>query len=336
MTVLDPSNTYMSYGPYENLPNSKNMIARFKLRVDNNTAGDIQIARIEVYDAHTDTLLTHRDVRRHDFNNAWQYQNFDLKFDSTGAEVFEFRVFYYGYSLLDIDYIEAMEWDSESVTCSGIKKVGDTWYLLYEANPGVNASPDIGLATSTDGTNFTKYPGNPILQNNPYDWEVFNIGTPSLDFFDNKWYLYYHGFGILNGKGVCQIGVASGYDVYNLTKETNPIIPVDDANGGWEAGTTGKRSTIFTEGNYRYMLYEGSEAQDTGGLFRPWRIGIARSAVSGSPTDWTKHPDNPVVPAHRLGNYSGSVPEVIKINDAYYLYVWTFAYKSDRYKLVWK
>lgn len=336
VTVLDQTNTYMSYGPYATMPDSANMTAKFRMRVDNNTAGDIQLVRIEVYDSNSNTIKAYRDVRRHDFNSAWGYQDFDLTFDGDSSGLYEFRVFYYGYSLVDLDYVEVSEWDSEGITCSGIKKVGNTWYLVYEANPGVDGTPDIGLATSTNGITFTKYTNNPLMQNNPYGWEVYNIGTPSLDYIDGKWYLYYHGFGVKNGKNVCQLGVASGTNLYNLTKETNPIIPTAYGNGDWEAGTTGKRSRIFTEGNYRYMAYEGSEEMLPDSTFQPWRIGFARSAVSGSPTQWTKSALNPLVPAHRYGGYSGSVPEIIKINDVYYLYVWTIGYKNDRYKLVWK
>ena len=99
-------------------------------------------------------------------------------------------------------------WDDRAATFPGIWKDGDTWYLVYEgAADDLGFSPgDIGLATSADGKNFTKHPGNPILRHEKTGWERVNIGTPSLYKEGDTWYLFYHGF---DGK-VCRVGVASG------------------------------------------------------------------------------------------------------------------------------
>ena len=73
-------------------------------------------------------------------------------------------------------------WDDRAASFPGIWKDGDTWYLVYEgAADDIGFSPgDIGLATSPDGKNFTKHPGNPILRHEKTGWERVNIGTPSL------------------------------------------------------------------------------------------------------------------------------------------------------------
>ena len=63
-------------------------------------------------------------------------------------------------------------WDDRAATFPGIWKDGETWYLVYEgAADDIRFSPgDIGLATSNDGKNFTKHPGNPILRHETTGW----------------------------------------------------------------------------------------------------------------------------------------------------------------------
>ncbi|MFZ1748318.1 MAG: hypothetical protein WAU17_20605, partial [Nitrospirales bacterium] len=67
-------------------------------------------------------------------------------------------------------------WENKpGIAVSGVSKVGGIYYLHYLAGfDGCwNADGDVnhqslGLATSTDGINFTKYTGNPVLK--PHDF----------------------------------------------------------------------------------------------------------------------------------------------------------------------
>lgn len=219
-------------------------------------------------------------------------------------------------------------WDDRLSSFPGIWKDGDTWYLVYEgASENIPFSPgDIGLATSKDGKRFVRSPINPILRHNTNGWERVNIGTPSLYKENGVWYLFYHGF----DRGTCQIGVASGTRLTNLSKSaSNPILPVSPETTAWDSGTAGKRSSIVKEGSYYYLAFEGSTPQPYEQA--KWSSGLARSTnlLSG----WTKCPANPMIPL-TLGGMGYDGPELLRLGETWYLYVRTpGGNKTERFRL---
>ena len=82
------------------------------------------------------------------------------------------------------------------------------WYL------GTNGSKGrIGYATSTDGANWTKYVGNPVMDVGPAgSWESINVVPQSVHFDGTTYHLTYFGF---PGPG---IGYASSLDGIHWTK----------------------------------------------------------------------------------------------------------------------
>jgi hypothetical protein len=219
-------------------------------------------------------------------------------------------------------------WDDRIASFPGIWKDGDTWYLVYEgAAEDIAFSPgDIGLATSTDGRKFVKHPRNPILRHNTSGWERTNIGTPSLYREHGVWYLFYHGY----DGNVCQIGVASGTNLTKLTKSAaNPILPVTTGTAAWDTGTTGKRSSIVKEGKYYYLAFEGSTPKPY--ALSKWSSGLARSTNLTS--GWAKSPRNPMI-SQTPGGMGYDGPELLRLNDTWYLYVRTPGKDStERFRL---
>jgi hypothetical protein len=205
-------------------------------------------------------------------------------------------------------------WDDRLTGFPGVWKDGDTWYLVYEG-AGSLSPGDIGLATSTDGKSFVKHPGNPILRHETTGWERANIGTPSLFKENGIWYLFYHGY---DGK-VCQIGVASGKSLTELTKSpSNPILPVATDANAWDSGTTGKRSSIVKEGKFYYFAFEGSTPPPFPQA--RWSSGLARTAeLTGK---WEKTAHNPMIPQTTAG-FGHDGPELLCIEGKWYLYVRT-------------
>jgi hypothetical protein len=82
-TSLDPSG-YLAYGPYLSLSDG-HFDAEFRLLVDNNTADDLAVVRIEASDSTTGHILAKRDIHRMEFTAAATYQDFALGFDSPGG-----------------------------------------------------------------------------------------------------------------------------------------------------------------------------------------------------------------------------------------------------------
>jgi hypothetical protein len=205
-------------------------------------------------------------------------------------------------------------WDDRLTSFPGVWKDGNIWYLVYEGAAEDASSPgDIGLATSTDGKHFVKHPNNPILRHYPSGWERANIGTPSLYKEKGIWYLFYHGY----DANVCQIGVASGTSLTNLTKSAaNPILPVTAGTAAWDTGTIGRRTAIAKEGGYYYFAFEGSTPQPYN--LAKWSSGQARSTNLLSA--WTKCPLNPMIP-QTPGGMGNDGPELLRLGGTWYLYV---------------
>lgn len=205
--------------------------------------------------------------------------------------------------------------DSGYASFPGVWYENGTFYLVYEAagdgSKGFNG--DIGLATSTDGINFTKQ--GIILWHNQSGWESVNIGTPSLYKENGVWYLHYHGF----DGATCQIGVATGTDLMHLTKSgANPIIK--SIPGTAQAGTAGRRGIVKSGSRY-YMAYEVSGPQLPGvGSFEgaKWSTSLASSSDL---INWTQFSQNNVlpqtVPADGFGNDG---PTFMNVGGANYIY----------------
>ncbi|WP_309713518.1 hypothetical protein [Armatimonas sp.] len=198
--------------------------------------------------------------------------------------------------------------------------------MVYEAAGKSSSYPgDIGLALSSNGRQFTKDP-SPILvhaRRQPGDanlnlnWERNNIGTPSLVVVGNTRYLFYHGFGKSWESGSpddCQVGVAVGTDLRNMTRYSgNPIIKTG-ARGTWDSGSIGRRSIQRGSDGWWYLVYEGSTDQPYDRA--SWSTGLARSRDL---LNWQKFSGNPILPRTASGfGYDG--PELVLLNGRTYIY----------------
>lgn len=280
---------HMTYGPYTTVIPAGPNTASFVLQIDNNSADTKTVVTLDVFDSTDQQVLASRAVARNEFSAVFVDQIFNLKFDPKAGHSLEFRVYWHDlawilHKTVAISQGQDPFFDNRLASFPGVWKDGNTWYLVYEGAGLSNSWPgDIGLATSTDGTTWIKAATNPILKHQTTGWEKVNIGTPSLWKKGDTWYLYYHGF---DGKDV-QIGVATGKDLKALVRHPqNPIIKTGGA-GTWDSGTVGWRS-IVQEGNYYYMVFEGST--DPPYDVAKWSSGIARSTDLLNWTKWAKNP----------------------------------------------
>jgi predicted GH43/DUF377 family glycosyl hydrolase len=308
----DDETGFLCFGPHVTDIARGNNTVFFEMMVGNNYSDNDYVVNIEVYDATVDQIIANRQIRRTEFQNSQSYQKFPLEYTQIQGHLMEFRTWWYDTAYIKQRAVGVTQgvkrngsfWDDRIASFPGIWKDGDTWYMVYEGAGTSSSWPgDIGLATSTDGVNWIKDPHNPILTHSSQGWESVNIGTPSLWKEGDTWYLFYHGF---DGSD-CQVGVAVGTDLHALTKyHSNPV--VDTSNNKWDSGTIGKRS-IIKEGQYYYMVYEGSTNPPYDQA--SWSSGIA---ISSDLVNWTKSQYNPVLPQTGTGfGYDG--PEWVETSD---------------------
>ena len=98
-TAPGAANT-LTYGPYDPpLQIGAGQVARFRLAIDVASGNDDAVARLDVYDATSSTVLAQRDVRRRDFIGGMdKFSDFALPFDTTNrsGHLLEYRVYWYG------------------------------------------------------------------------------------------------------------------------------------------------------------------------------------------------------------------------------------------------
>jgi len=214
------------------------------------------------------------------------------------------------------------DWDYAQAIAPSVVRVDSThWYMVYEGSSSNVGCPafqtnlgSVGWAFSTDGLTWAK---NGILLKPEADWEtgdpsfpIGNIGTPFIGYFNQKFYVYYHGY---NGAR-SQIGFASGPDMSSLTKYGSPVIHNPDVDH-WD-WYVDSRASIVQEGSFYYMTFEGSGSTDcsTG----DWGWGIARTTNLDTGV-WDKYVFNPIRQTYK-GGCGNDLPYIFSLNGVDYVY----------------
>ena len=82
-------------------------------------------------------------------------------------------------------------WDLQIVV-NNIIKVNSIFYMYYSGRSSSNSDWSIGLATSSDGTHWTKHFSNPIIKESLY-WENNGVSYPTVIKEDNLYKMVYSG-----------------------------------------------------------------------------------------------------------------------------------------------
>jgi predicted GH43/DUF377 family glycosyl hydrolase len=177
-----------------------------------------------------------------------------------------------------------------------VVQVGNV-YKMYYTSRDVNSITRIGLATSSDGINWTKK-SQPVLTASQ-SWET-SVQASSIVFYNDKYYLYYIAGGYPNGD--TYIGLATSTDGINFTKEPSPIIV---PTYSWEGTNIYRANVIYENGKFRmyYLVYDSYRY-----------IGYAESTDGKT---WTKN-NNPVFDAQNINNrWSYGINDIsyVKNND---------------------
>ena len=224
--------------------------------------------------------------------------------------------------------------DSGYVVMPSVVNHNGVFFMVYEGATQMQTSGtssdgwpscgnlgEIHLATSTDGVNWVKQ--GIILRNNLSGFECINIGGTFIGFFNNLFYVFYHGNcgapGTTDNRS--KIGMASGSSLASLTKYSgNPVMDVGVGQWSWDSRVNG-RPSVVQEGSYYYMSFEGSRSAYCGSIpgipNGDWGWGMARS------TDlmhWEKYRYNPIRQTYNDHNCLNNNPYLFQFNGVTWVY----------------
>jgi predicted GH43/DUF377 family glycosyl hydrolase len=182
--------------------------------------------------------------------------------------------------------------DSDGVEyCSVLHDEGV--YRMYYTGVHGCCGTAIGLATSPDGTHWTKFAGNPVLVPSINGWDSQYVAFPQVYFDGAVYCLYYEG----SDGATAQTGLATSTDGLSWTKSpTNPVLS-PGGPGSWDEGFASPGG-VFSLGGTRFMLYTSRSASG------PQTIGLAQSLDGIS---WSKFPGNPVLTGGGVANWDWTI-----------------------------
>lgn len=209
----------------------------------------------------------------------------------------------------------------------------NNYYMVFEtsdvgAGPGGTApycSWSSGLAKSSDGYNWDLIK----IAVCPPDWNTGG-GVPRLIDAGEKTYIQWAG-GYLNNTYEGKNRVFMNQSEINLLDPQtilNPHqgrLPTPISTSDWDYPNRGS-GNVIKEGDYYYLFFEGSNSSGcepdgwSNNKRSLWGFAMARTNNIASETSWHIHPDNPIYTAPISGSCWIEYPEIIKINDEYYLY----------------
>jgi len=175
----------------------------------------------------------------------------------------------------------AGEFDSVEVWSGPVVFDGTQFHMWYV---GWNGSKErIGYATSPDGTSWTKYAGNPVLDvGSPGSWDSFVVRAGAVISDGASFKMWFTGWTTsTDGK----LGYADSPDGINWTKRPDPVLEPGGPSGDpWDTPMVYHPEVEF-DGSIYHMWYSGGD----------WSTSYLGYAFSTDGVLWTKYDGNPVI-----------------------------------------
>ncbi|NQV41479.1 MAG: hypothetical protein HQ506_03910 [Candidatus Marinimicrobia bacterium] len=165
-------------------------------------------------------------------------------------------------------------------------------YKMYYTATNSSAMPRLGLATSPDGISWTKSSQNPILElGQTGSWNESRAHNATVIKRDELYYMWFTG---RNENMEVGMGLAYSQDGISWTEEElNPIFMMDPLIE-WESIYPTLPAVVEREDDSFIMAYMGFD-----GLYR--QVGLATSPDG---IQWTRHPNNPIIPHGAVGSWN--------------------------------
>jgi hypothetical protein len=179
--------------------------------------------------------------------------------------------------------------------------------------PGVSWRPyRIGFAWSSDGVNWTKYAGNPVLSPSQGTWDEGTVEGQTVIRENGQYKMWYTGAS--SGLSPAQIGYATSPDGIHWNKHAgNPVLRAGSAD--WEIGNIAYCQVESSFGTYTAWYSETDVSPQI------WRIGRATSTDG---INWQKDAfNNPVLNTGTSGQWDDLavlMPHVLNVNNVHYMW----------------
>jgi hypothetical protein len=166
-------------------------------------------------------------------------------------------------------------WDSALISGPSVVRGPDGMYRLYYSGVGADGA-SIGLLTSTDGTTWTAYPGNPVFHHAaPGAWDSTVLEQTVL-YFGGHYWMWYSGYdGELLDTTRISLGLATSSDGITWERHGDPVLG-PGAAGTWnDLRTVSPDVALDADGSLILVAHGQAAADPTHD--QPGRLGIWRS-----------------------------------------------------------
>lgn len=143
-------------------------------------------------------------------------------------------------------------WDSTHLHTPSVIKEGNNWTMYYMGHNGTNWA-GVGVATSNNGTSWTKFAGNPVIRGGQ-GWDNNDLGMPVATKIGPVTYVHYSG-----SNGNWRTGLAYSLDGRLFTKA--PYNPTLQLIPGTLQSTHVHQGQIVFDGDkarYWYSAHDGT------------------------------------------------------------------------------
>ena len=211
-----------------------------------------------------------------------------------------------------MDVGSAGSWDDNYLLESTVILDDTTYKMWYAASDGDRFR--IGYATSTNKVNWTKYVGNPVLDEDPIgSCGVDGVDNPSVMFDEGIYKMWYQA---LEGsiRRICYATSDDGI-IWTKVDSVNPVLDVGSA-GSWDDSKVQVPVVVRIDTLY-YMWYAGRGTNS--------KIGLATSSDG---VVWDKEGTNPVMDVGTGWEGAGVFPESV-IYDGSVFQMWYLGLNSS-------